>query len=239
MLRDLDPHSDLFARINHWKQEVVKSTILQEYTRQPPLESHPMQLRSQTTRPALGEVSGNPSSRKRKAFDEISDTVNIKPSKKAVMDQNTEGAGRPLRSSRPAGDLEPQSDEEETSKQPAPRRRGRPPKIPQFNEIDLQPRPKNPDTVWVPSRATSPRKTTSSPSKKGQIPLDKPISEARIDMQYLSRCDPAVHRTDFASLRIESQEVPPPVRNLFEKLDTRPLGLVPSALKVYSSLSVR
>ena len=74
--RDVSEHSDRFARIDHWKQEVVKNTLEQVYTSQPRSqrsELHPMKLRSQDTRPALAEVSGNPYSRKRKASATMAD----------------------------------------------------------------------------------------------------------------------------------------------------------------------
>lgn len=208
-----------------------------ESIRRPPSQSctsHHMKLRSQATRPALGQVTGNACHRKRKASVGMADAANTKPGKKAVMDKNAGAAGRHRGSGRPARDFEYQSDEDEPSKQPAPRRPGRPRKIPLLADLrglDLQLRPSIPDTVWAPSRSTSPSKATSSPSKKGQIPLDKPISEAAIDMQYLRLCNPAVYLTNFSSLRIKLQEVSSPVRELFEKLNRVPPGPVPSALQ--------
>ena len=227
---------DLLARIDRWNQEVIKNTLQRGSIRQPPSQSykhHHMKLRSQVTHPALGEISGNSYPRKRKASSEMADRVNTKAGKKAVMERNAEEDGQRL-------DMGPR---DEALEQPEPRRRGRPPKNPQLTnapQIDLQLRPgipptPFPPTPWPPSGSGSPRKATTSPSKRGQITLEKPISEAAIDMHYLRRCDPAVHLTTFLSLRQSQRKISSPVRDLFVKLENVPHGLIPSALEVGTS----
>ena len=224
---------DLLARIDRWNQEVIKNTLQQRSTRQSSSQSykhHHMKRRSQVTRPALGEISGNSYSRKRKASSGMADRVNTKASKKAVTDRNAEEDGRRL-------DVGPR---DEALEQPGPRRRGRPPKNPQITnapEIDLQLRPEIPPTPWPPSGSGSPRKGTTSPSKRGQIALNKPIAEAAIDMNFLRYCDPAVHQTTFSDLRVDMIKILPQVEDLFLKLESVPQGLIPSALKVGTSPS--
>ena len=85
MLWGAGEQSELFTRIDRWKQEVVKSKIQQSPTqaRSQKYEAHHMKLRSRETRPALAEVSGNSYSRKRKASAIMADA----PLKKKVKRQ--------------------------------------------------------------------------------------------------------------------------------------------------------
>ena len=61
------------------------------------------------------------------------------------------------------------------------------------------------------------------------------MSEAAIDMDYLSRCDPAVHLITFRELKMEGIGVPLPVDSLFRKLQGVPLGVRLHVLKVFTS----
>ena len=236
MLWGASEQCSLFARIDRWKQEVVKNT-LQSPTRGRPQnhETHHMKLRSQDTRPVLAEVSGNPYSRKRKASVAMADEPPGKQDKKSVMDENTVVARRPR--GRPPKN--PQMDTAaEPIKQSAPRPQGPPADNAELANSRQQSWPiraELPPSIWSPSRPASPRKAGTSPSKKGQITLDKPVSEAAIDMDYLSRCDPAVHLITFRELKMEGIGIPSPVDDLFRKLQGVPLGVIPHALKVFSS----
>lgn len=213
--------SDLFARIESWKQEVAKNTRQHELEGQPRLqkhEPHPMKLRSQDTRSALAEVSGNSFAPKRKASTTIADSATTKTDKKARMNENEQKDG-PM-------------------EQQAPRGRGRPRKIVEptiAGPLSIQIPTGPPPTVWCPSSLTSPQKAPASPSKKGQVTLDKMPSEAAIDMAYLELCCPAVKMTSFKVLRQAGTEISSPVLDLHKKLETIPLGLIPSALEVSSS----
>ena len=232
---DTGIQSDLFARIDHWKQGVVKDTLQQGYTNQtrsPKYEPHHMKLRTRDTRPALAEVSGNPYSRKRKASASMADAPARKSGKKAVMDENIEGAAR--RPGRPAKNLK-DNDEEEALEQPPPARRGRPPKKGELThppDLSLRIGPGNPFSTWSPSASGSPRKSSTSPSKKGQMTLDKQVSEAAIDMEYLSRCNPRVNLTTFRKLHLAGKGIPSQVEALFRNLQDVPTGPIPFALKV-------
>ena len=237
MLWGASEQSDLFARIDCWKQEVVENTLQQHPTqvRSQHYEAHQMRLRSRGTRPALAEVSRNPDSRKRKAST-MADAPPKKYGKKAVMDENAEGLAQRPRRGRPPKTQ--QHDTEAKMKQSA----SRPQCLPANNaelancrEPSLPIRTELPPSIWSPSRPASPRKTGSSPSKRGQITLDKPVSEAAIDMDYLSRCDPAVHLITFRELKLEGIGIPFPVDDLFRKLQGVPRGLIPHALQVSSS----
>jgi len=75
----------------------------------------------------------------------------------------------------------------------------------------------------------------TSPSKR-QLTLNKPISEASIDMEYLSRCDPAVYLTTFSDLRVQGMNVVSAVEELFVKLQQIPYGVILSALEVFLNL---
>ncbi|KAM0795840.1 hypothetical protein BDR22DRAFT_919349 [Usnea florida] len=232
MLWGASEQSNLFARIDRWKQEVVKNT-LQSPTRgrSQDHEAHHMKLRSQDTRPALAEVSGNPYSRKRKASVAMADAPPRKQDKKAVMDENTEVVAR-----RPRG-RPPKNTQLDTAAEPVKQSAFRL-QDPQANnaevansrEQSLPIRAELPPSIWSPSRPASPRKPGTSP-RKGQITLDKPVSEAGIDMDYLSRCDPAVHLITFRELKMEGVGIPSPVEDLFRKLQGVPLGVIPHALK--------
>ena len=236
--------SDLYTRIDHWKQEVVKNTLQQIPTqaRSQKYEAHHMQLRSRDTRPALAEVSGNPYSRKRNASAIMADAPPRKYGKKAVMNDNAEEVARRPGRGRPPKNRQVDTGEPEPMKQSTSRRQGQSAnnaELANSREPSLPIRAELPPSIWSPSRSASPRKAGTSPSKKGQITLDKPISEAAIDMDYLSRCDPAVHLITFRELKIEGIGIPSQVDDLFRKLQGVPHGLIPYALKVSSSLSQR
>ena len=242
MLCGASEQSDFFARIDRWKQEVVKNTLQQPPTqsRSQKYEAHHMKLRSRDTRPALAEVSGNPYSRKRKASAAMADAPPRKYGKKAVMDENAEGVARRPGRGRPPKKRQIDTKGAVPMKQSASRPQGQSannPELANSREPSLPIRAELPPSIWSPSRSASLREAGTSPSKKGQITLDKPISEAAIDMDYLSRCDPAVHLITFRELKIEGIEIPSPVDDLFRKLQGVPLGLIPHALKVSSSLS--
>lgn len=123
MNRSAGEKSDLFARIDRWKQEVVKETLLQSSTqsRAQQYEPHHMKLRSRDTRQALAEVTGNPSLRKRKASVTMTDVSPRKYGKKAVIDENVEetvrrpGRGRPSKN-RQANFLENEYAEQSVSR---------------------------------------------------------------------------------------------------------------------------
>lgn len=227
---------DLFARIDRWKQEVAQ----QGSSREPPSQGHKlhhMNLRSRNARTALAEVSGNPHSRKRKASIIMADT--IKAGKRAAkggdVDEVTPRPPRGIPANRSTSDMI----EDETVEQAAPRRRGRPPKLQDLKlvnlpELDVQTRSGLDSSLWSPSGPSSPRKADTSPSKR-QLTINKPISEAAIDMEYLSRCNPAVHLTTFRELRVEGMDIVSAVGELFVKLQHIPFGVIPSALEVFSS----
>lgn len=239
MLWDVSEHSDLFARIDHWKQEVVKNTLEQGHTSQPRSqrsEPHPMKLRSRDTRPALAEVSGNPYPRKRKASETMADAPARKSGKHAAKDEHAEEVTQRPRRGRPAKSQQVAVNEAEYMEQP-PSGRGRSAKIAELaktSELNLQIRPGIPSSIWSPSGSASPRKAGTSPSKKGQITLDKQISEAAIDMDYLSRCNPAVKLTTFSELRADSHAIPSQVEDLLRTLQQVPHGIIPSTLEVSS-----
>lgn len=232
--------SDFFARIDRWKQEVVKNTLQQPPTqgRSQKYEAHHMKLRS---RPALAEVSGNPYSRKRNSA-AMADASPRKYGKKAVIDENAEGVARRSGRGRPPKNRQIDTEEAEPMKQSASRPQSQSAnnaELANSRESSLPIRAEVPSSIWSPSRSASSRKAGTSPSKKGQITLDKPMSEAAIDMDYLSRCDPAVHLITFRELKLEGIEIPSPVDDLFRKLQGVPIGLIPDALKVSSSSSQR
>ena len=233
--------SDLFARIDHWKQEVVKGTLQQASATQPrpqQHEPHQMKLRSRVTRSALAQVSGNPCSRKRKASGVMADAPARKYGKKAVTDERIEDTARRPGRGRPPKNPQTVFHEDGPVEQTASRRQGRSANYAEFSksrEPSLPTRTEFPPSIWSPSGSTSPRKPSTSPSKKRQITLDKPISEAAIDMDYLSRCAPAVHLTTFRELKIDGVDILSPVDHLFQDLQGVPQGLIPFALKVYPS----
>lgn len=237
---DIGEHTDLFERIDHWKQEVVKNTLQQGYTSQPRWqrsEPHPMKLRSRDTRPALAEVSGNPYSRKRKASATMADAPARKSGKSAAKDEQAKEVTQRPRRGRPAKNQQVDVNEAEYMEQPASgrSRSARVAELTKTPELDLQIRPGIPSSIWSPSGSTSPRKAGTSPSKKGQITLDKQISEAAIDMDYLSRCNPAVNLTTFSELRADSHAIPSQVEDLLRILQQVPHGIIPSTLEVSSS----
>jgi len=222
---------------------VVEGTLQQGCIRQSPSHSkklHHMNLRSQATRPALARVSGNSHSRKRKASVVMADTAAVKAGKKVAKDGDIgEVIPRPGRG-RPAKNPKADSNQDETQEQPAPRPRGRPPKsqdqaLVDALELDLQVRPGFSPSIWSTSGPSSPRKANISPSKR-QLTLDKQISEAAIDMHYLSRCDPAVRLTTFRELRVEGTSIVSAVEELFAKLQHIPHGVIPFALEVFLSI---
>lgn len=134
-----------------------------------------MKLRSRETRPALAEVSGNPYSRKRKASATMADAPARKSSKHAAKEEHAEEVTQRPRRGRPAKNQQVAVSETECMEQP-PSGRGRSAKIAELaktSELNLQIRPGIPSSIWSPSGSASPRKAGTSPSKKGQITLDK------------------------------------------------------------------
>lgn len=227
MIRGADEQPFLFATIDRWRQEVVKDTLQQASTqsRSHKYEAHHMKLRS-FTRTALAEVSGNPYSRKRKAFGTMADA----PPRKEQSAQR--GRGRPRKS------REVDINEEEHVEQSASRPQGRLANIAESADPYESSLPSyhNFPPPETPRRgSSSPSKSNGSPSKRGQPTLDKIVSEAAIDMKYLGRCDPAVHLTNFRLLKQAQERIPSLVGDLYEKLRDVPLGLIPGALEVYSS----
>ena len=222
-------HSDLFERIHLWKQEVVRNTIPSAPTVQSPPTAncpHHMKLRSQTTPQALAEVSGNPSSRKRKASNEIMDADASRFKRKANKDKNLHKDSETLKAE--AG---------ETIQQREPPRRGRPKNIPEpkptlESQMVLQSRVS--PSLGLSSGSAKPRTTAKSPSKRGQLALETPTPNSGIDMKYLSRCTPPVRLTTFSELAFGGSTISLPVQKLKNQLQDVPLGLIPSALKVTS-----
>lgn len=228
-------HSDLFARIDRWKQEVVKNTQQRGSTaqaRSQVYEPHHMELRFRAARPALGEISGNPRARKRKAPAIMASADAPKTGKNAKMDERMQEVATRQ------GPENSKAEMNQIVKPPTPRKRGRPPKQPELTharEFELEIRPGLAPSVWSASGSLSPRKASQSPSKKAKVTLDKLPSEAAIDMDYLSHCYPAVKLTTFHDLRIEAKDISTPVLELYKKLQEVLPGLIPSALKVSSS----
>lgn len=131
MQRGVRKHTDLTARINHWQEEVLTRTLQPASTGDPRSkkhETHHMKLRSQATRPALAEVSGNPNFRKRKATETIAGAPAKKHDKKAVVDNTGEDIAPRPGPGRPRKNQQHDRDEKEYVEQTAPRSRGRPPK---------------------------------------------------------------------------------------------------------------
>ena len=244
MIRGAGEHSELFARIDRWKQEVVKDTLQQASTqsRSQKYEAHHMKLRSRDTRPALAEVSGNSYSRKRKAFATMADAPPRKYGKKAVVDEEVEESVRRPGRGRPPKVRQVDIHEHEYVEQSASRRQGRPANIGESansHESSLPSRHEFPPPETPRRGSTSPSKGNRSPSKRGQITLDRLIPEAAIDMKYLSRCDPAVRLTNFRELKQAQKRISSLVGDLHQKLRDVPLGLIPFALEVCFSLFYR
>ena len=244
MIRDVGEQFHLFARINRWKQEVVEDAQQQASTqsRSQQYEAHHMKLRSRDTRPALAEVSGNPYSRKRKAFATMADAPPRKYGKKAVMDEKVEESARRPGRGRPPKTRQVDIHEEEYVEQSASRRQGRPANVAESassHKSSLPSRHEFPPPETPRRGSTSPSKGNRSPSKRAQITLDRVIPEAAIDMKYLSRCDPAVRLTNFRELKQAQKRIPSLVGVLYQKLRDVPLGLIPGALEVCSSLFYR
>ena len=201
-----------------------------------------MKLRSGHTRPALAETSGNPYSRKRKTSTTTRVIPAAKKSKGAATIGNVEGVGRRSRRGWLGRDRQADIQEVDHMAQPPPDRgvrgRGRPRKTAQLaTPLDSDLLLLSKHSQSVPSRPSSPSKSkgSRSPSKRGQITLDKPTSEAAIDMNYLARCNPAVVLTTFGDLKEAQEAISLVVVDLFEKLRDVPLGLIPAALQVASS----
>ena len=237
MLRGSSKHSDLSDRISHWREEVFTSTIRQGSTgilRSQEHEPHHMKLRSRS-RPALAEVSGNHYSKKRKASASMADIPAQKHGTKALVNDCVEEVARRPGPGRPRKNQQYNRDEDEDVEQPGPRRPGRPAK----NRAPITTREvTRPFRTGFPppepSRrgSISPSKGSRSPSKRGQLTVYKSISEAAIDMYYLSRCSPAVHLTKFHTLKKLQRGISPLVSELFEKLQNIPSGSIPVALQV-------
>ena len=84
----------------------------------------------------------------------------------------------------------------------------------------------------LPSRSRSPSKQLSkTPSKRGNT-VDKPKSDASIDMLFLEACSPSVRLRAPTTVRQEAP-LPPLVQNLYKILVVDvPGGFIPAALKV-------
>ena len=200
-----------------------------------------MKLRSLTTRPALAEVSGNPNVRKRKASVAMIDAAALRAGKRVEMDENVQKGsqrkvGRPRKESRVEVDrtMEQHASDRTQVRPPMNRKPqsagGVAGEFVDDNDLHLRLEPS--PSLFSGSSEASPGKVSKSPSKKGQVTLDRPTSEAGIDMNYLRRCDPAVKLTDFSNLRKARKEVPTSVFDLYKKLRDIPHGLIPSALEV-------
>ena len=238
MTRGAGGQLDLITKIDRWKQEVIRDTLEQSFTKScsQEYEPHRMKLRSQDTRPALAEVSGNPYSRKRKASTTMADAPPRKYVKKAVMDEKVEESARRGRG-RPPKNRQVDIDEEEYVEQSTSRRQGRPANLAESASSHQSSLPSRYDfpPPETPRRAsTSPSKGDRSPSKRGQMTFDRQIPEAAIDMKYLSRCNPAVRLTKFRELKQAQKRISSVVEDLHQKLQDVPLGLIPSALEVCS-----
>ena len=210
-------YSDLIVRIDRWKQEVFRETIYGEDTRAQRLhtyESSHMKLRPRPTRPALGEVSGNPI-RKRKAPATEAVAVTTNKAKHAKMNEPRRG--------RSSKGKKPQTAQEFDL--PV-----RPESIPALGSIPA---------LESSSRSGSPSKATTSPSRKRQATYDTSFPDAAIDMYYLGRCNPAVKQTSFSDLRLQRPQMSSSVWELHERLWETPTGFIPSALKVLFPLSYR
>ena len=226
MLRGTITQTELITRIDGWRQEVEKTT---DQKRSQDSKPHGMKLRSSHTRRALAKVSGNPCSKKRKA----SAITKDKPSA-----ENVEEVARRPRRGRPAKKRQSYIQGVDCMEDPSPTRRprGRPPKAvqvtnPLASDIQILSGPSH-----SLSTRSSPKKGSRSPGKRGQITRDQQISDAAIDMDYLEHCDPKVIRTTFSDLKEEQVEISSAVEDLFEELKNVPIGVIPSALQVASSL---
>ncbi len=212
---------DLFRRIDCWAQEVVKET---EQYPQRQNSVHYMKLRSRPTRQHLSEISVNTcSSRKRKALETMSNTINTKAAKKAELDTIPRGRGRPLGSKNRVTHAENHGVDEDSNPLPLRNPSHVPSSVP-----DLLP----------PSASSARRAKSGSPTKtkRGDITLDKQKSEAAIDMAYLARCSPAVKKADLLRLRAVKKKIPEPVLYLHGKLSDLPHSAIPFKLKVDCSL---
>ncbi len=84
------------------------------------------------------------------------------------------------------------------------------------------------DVRYTPLEPCLPPKITS---KKRSNTFEKAKADANIDMEFLESCKPSVHlRTGTEA--IQSGEVPQMVRDLESSLMARPVGFVPSTLKI-------
>ena len=84
----------------------------------------------------------------------------------------------------------------------------------------------------LPSRSRSPSKQLpKTPSKRGKT-VDKPKSDASIDMPFLEACSPSVRLRAPTTVR-QKAPLPPLVQNLYKILVVDvPGGFIPAALKV-------
>lgn len=235
MSRALPHYSDLVKRIDRWNHEVIRNTLQPAPTIQPrpgAYQPHCMRLRSQATRPALAEVSVNPNTRKRKTPGGMADTDASKPKKKSKMGKNVQGATLP----KDSGTLEAEACE--TIQQYKPLRRGRSQQdveLQKCREREVVMRSEVPALPGPASSSASPRKAAKSPSKRGRVAVETPTPDAAIDMEYLSRCTPAVNLTTFSDLAIDGETVTLSVRELHQKLKNVPRDLIPSTLQVNPS----
>ena len=93
-----------------------------------------------------------------------------------------------------------------------------------------------PPSVVFDTPLSNPVYRPKSLAKSRTKTFEKAKADANIDMKFLESCEPSVHlrtRTE----AIQSGEVPQMVRDLESSLRARPVGFVPSTLKVGSTAS--
>ena len=209
---------ELFTRVDQWAQEVVRCAEQHSQGRTRRSGSG-MKLRSLPARRGLAEISVNPHSRKRKPSTSLDGTKKATVEKKVKMNSEPpKQRGRALRSNNKAKQVD-NNDDEECNPLALPTR-SLPSSIP-----DLLP----PGSSANPS---SPSRKSTSPRKKRIYTLDKPRSEAGIDMAYLTKCTPAVQQTDMEALKASGNHIPPAVLSLYEKIEQMPAFAIPSELEV-------
>lgn len=76
----------------------------------------------------------------------------------------------------------------------------------------------------------SPSKSPSKKSTRGKS-VNRPLTEAQIDMSYLKHCKPSVTLQDVTEAKAEGL-VPDVVKDIWKSLRDTPDGFVPNALKV-------
>ena len=241
MVRDAGKQSGLFVRIHRWQHEVVKDTLLHAPTQSPSrkCQAHHMKLRPRDTRPALVEVSGNSYSRKRKASTTMADAPPRKHGKKKEVDKKVEEAPRRSEQGRIPKIRADDIHDDEYTEQSVSRRQDRPANIAgsaKSYESSLSSRSEFPPPETPQYGSTLPSTSNRSPSERAQVTLNDLIPENAIDMEYLARCDPPVYSTSFRQVKRSQKSISSLADDLHQKLESVPLGLIPSALEVCFSL---